>query len=86
MLLHAQHGRSKLVTAAISHCAHVQVVEEYTKLKPNNPLARFLPALRSVAGQGDVFTGLNGFEAAVQQLGEDKGGRGSGWGSAWAAH
>lgn len=53
-----------------------QVVEEFTKLKPNNPLARFLPALRSVAGQGDVFTGLDGFEAAVQQLGEDKGG---GW-------
>ncbi len=55
----------------------MQVVEEYTKLKPNNPLARFLPALRSVAGQGDVFTGLDGFEAAVKQLGEDKGGTGA---------
>lgn len=52
----------------------LQVVEEYTWLKPNNPLARFLPALRNVRGKGDVFTGLNGFEAVVKSLTNDQGG------------
>ncbi len=50
-----------------------QVVEEYTRLQPNNTLARFLPALRSLAGKGDRFTGLTGFEAAVGQLANDQG-------------
>ncbi|KAI7840223.1 hypothetical protein COHA_006005 [Chlorella ohadii] len=51
----------------------VMVVEEYTRLQPNNTLARFLPALRSLAGKGDRFTGLTGFEAAVGQLANHKG-------------
>lgn len=55
------------------HANCPQVVEEYTRLQPNNTLARFLPALRSVAGRGDRFTGLDGFEAAVKQLASDKG-------------
>lgn len=55
------------------HANCPQVVEEYTRLQPNNTLSRFLPALRSVAGRGDRFTGLDGFEAAVKQLASDKG-------------
>jgi hypothetical protein len=49
------------------------VAEEFTRLRPNNPLARFLPALRKVAGKGDLFTGLNGFEAEVRKLAADAG-------------
>lgn len=51
----------------------LQVVEEYTRLKPNNPLATYLPALRKVRGKGDVFTGLSGFEAVVKSLAKDQG-------------
>jgi chitosanase len=57
-----------------SHAPSCQVVEDYTKRKPSNPLARFLPALRAVAGKGDRFTGLNGFDAEVRKLGKDQGG------------
>lgn len=50
-----------------------QVVEEYTKLKPSNPLAKYLPALRALEGKGDKFTGLTGFDEAVHKLGSDQG-------------
>ncbi|KAL4429608.1 hypothetical protein ABPG77_008657 [Micractinium sp. CCAP 211/92] len=50
----------------------LMVVEEYTRLKPNNPLATYLPALRKVRGKGDVFTGLSGFEAVVKSLAKDQ--------------
>lgn len=50
------------------------MVEEYTRIKPNNPLASYLPALRKVRGKGDVFTGLSGFEAVVKSLAKDQGG------------
>lgn len=49
------------------------MVEEYTRLQPNNTLARFLPALQNLAGKGDRFTGLNGFDEAVRLLGGDPG-------------
>ncbi|KAI3435766.1 hypothetical protein D9Q98_001824 [Chlorella vulgaris] len=49
----------------------LMTVQEYTRLKPNNPLARFLPALRSVAGKGDKFTGLDGFDQEVRKLAKD---------------
>lgn len=48
------------------------VVDEFTKVRPNNPLARFLPALARLKMRGDVFTGLNGFEAEVRKLAKDK--------------
>ena len=50
-----------------------QVVDEFTKLKPDNPLAKYLPALCAVRMKGDVFTGLNGFEADVGKLKADPG-------------
>ncbi len=55
----------------------VQTVVEYTNLNPNNPLAKYLPALRALEGKGDKFTGLNGFDDAIHKLGSDSG--------AWAA-
>lgn len=63
-----------------------QVVEEYTRLKPINPLARFLPALRAVAMRGDSFGGLDGFEAEVKKLANDQGAHARGGGQAgWQA-
>ena len=59
-----------------------QVVEEYTRLQPNNTLARFLPALRNLAGKGDRFTGLDGFDEAVRLLGGDPG-KCPAWGWQW---
>ncbi|KAL4458377.1 hypothetical protein ABPG75_013242 [Micractinium tetrahymenae] len=50
----------------------LMVVEEYTRLKPDNPLARFLPALRKVRGKGDSFSGLSGFEGVVASLANDQ--------------
>lgn len=52
----------------------VQVAEEFTRLKPRNPLARFIPALKKLAGRGDRFTGLDGFEDEVRKLKSDAGG------------
>ena len=55
-------------------CAFLmQVAEEYTRLKPRNPLARFIPALKKLAGRGDRFTGLEGFEDEVRKLKSDAG-------------
>ena len=52
--------------------AHTQVVQEYTRLKPGNPLARYIRAMKAVKGKGDVFTGLDGFDDVVHSLANDK--------------
>ena len=70
-------------TQRLRSAIDLQVVQEYTRRKPNNPLARFLPALRRVRGRGDSFSGLNGFERVVQSLGNDPGELG-GWSWRWA--
>jgi chitosanase len=49
----------------------LELVRYYTKLKPNNPLAAYIPALQKVDGT-DSHTGLgNGFEAAWKQSASD---------------
>nr|WP_237520983.1 chitosanase [Streptomyces sp. SID4925] len=49
----------------------LQLVEEYTREHPDNPLAAFLPALRKVDG-GDSHKGLDpGFTAAWREAAED---------------
>lgn len=53
--------------------AAMQVVEEFTRRNPDNPLAEYLPALEKVRGKGDSFNGLDGFEDAVQSLSNDTG-------------
>lgn len=58
---------------AMAPCYGLQVVEKYTNLKPNNPLAKYLPALRSVAGKGDKFNGLDGIEKEISKLAKDEG-------------
>lgn len=66
----------QLLTAALLASiptAAAQVVDEYTGLKANNTLARWLPALRRLRGKGDRFEGLDGFDAAVRLLASDKG-------------
>jgi chitosanase len=52
------------------------VVREYTRKKPSNPLAKFLPALERIdaAKTGESsndITGLTGFIDAVKSLGSD---------------
>ena len=46
------------------------VVSRYTKLRPDNPLARYLPALREVDGTGSV-EGLDGFAVAWARAADD---------------
>ena len=52
------------------------IVTEYTKRKPNNPLAKYLPELQRIdaakveESNGDV-SGLSGLEAVVHSLGDD---------------
>lgn len=54
----------------------LMVVKEYTRRKPNNPLAQYLPALqridnnRNAETNGDI-TGLEGFISRVRSLGDD---------------
>ena len=62
------------VGAGFLHVCLLQVAEEFTRLKPRNPLARFIPALKKLAGKGDRFTGLEGFEDEVRKLKSDPGG------------
>ena len=61
--------------------SQTQVVEKYTQIKPNNPLAKYLPALRALEGKGDKFTGLNGFDDAIKKLGNDQGEDACSWGA-----
>ncbi|WP_031088857.1 chitosanase [Streptomyces sp. NRRL WC-3549] len=50
----------------------LQLVESYTDEQPDNPLARYLPALRAVDG-GDSHEGLDpGFTDAWREAAEDK--------------
>ena len=49
----------------------LQVVQYYTTLNPNNPLAAYLPALKKLVNKGDKFTGLTGFIKVVQSLVKD---------------
>jgi chitosanase len=53
------------------------VVREFTRRKPDNPLAKFLPALERIdaakSGESnDDVTGLTGFVQAVKSIGNDK--------------
>ena len=49
----------------------MQVVQYYTTLNPNNPLAAYLPALKKLVNKGDKFTGLTGFIKVVESLVKD---------------
>lgn len=42
------------------------VVEEYTRLKPHNPLSKYLPTLKKAKGSN--VSGLGGFEKVVRSL------------------
>ena len=49
----------------------LELVEYYTKQKPNNVLAKYLPALRKVDGS-DSHAGLGGYPAAWKTAAKDK--------------
>ncbi len=50
----------------------VNLVSYYDSQEPNNPLAKYLPALKKLADAGsDAHTGLSGFVAAWQQAAKD---------------
>ena len=49
----------------------ILVVKAFSKLSPGNPLEKYLGALAKLQYAGDKFTGISGFEKAVQKLGND---------------
>lgn len=51
----------------------LEVVERYTEIEPNNPLAPYLPNLKALsAEESDSIEGLSGLPAAWKQSSEDK--------------
>lgn len=51
----------------------LEVVEEYTKVVPNNKLKKYLPELRRLADiESDDVSNLKGFDSAWRSLGDDK--------------